>query len=188
MHWYMNRPGVQQMRAIDENFYVCLSLRNYNRGPPMIPDERLRLWGFCQQIVGGKQIGAHVFEFERCWFIKQSNTFTDMHWHALTRYIKIILLKKMANGSHWNLRAGKNAQHQYLEKSQSLPLPMKKAAQHCSIPNIPGLTHGETPRSGTTAIRANGWQNSQRPCSWTRFQTGDGKFRLAEYLQLGWKM
>lgn len=76
MHWYMNRPGVQQMRAIDENFYVCLALRNYNRGPPMIPDE-----------------------------------------------------------------------------------------------------------SGTTAIRANGWENSQRPRSWTRFQTGDGKFRLAEYLK-----
>eukprot|EP00435_Cladocopium_sp_Y103_P025545 s3145_g6.t1 len=76
MHWYMNRPGVQQMRAIDENFYVCLALRNYNRGPPMIPDE-----------------------------------------------------------------------------------------------------------CGTTAIRANGWQNSQRPRSWTRFQPGDGKFRLAEYLK-----
>ena len=59
---------------------------------------------------------------------------------------------------------------------------MKKAAQHCSIPSIPGLTHGERPRSGTTAIRANGWENSQRPRSWTRFQTGDGKFHLAEYL------
>ena len=39
---------------------------------------------------GGNRLGpfgAHLFE--RCWFFKQSNTFTkyitDMHWHALTR-------------------------------------------------------------------------------------------------------
>jgi hypothetical protein len=157
----------------------------------MIPDERLGLSGLCQQI-GGKQIGAiwGPSVWKMLIFQTVKHIHKIHHWHALTctDQIKIILLKKMANGSYQiHLRAG-NAQHQYLKKSQSLPLPMKKAAQHCSIPSIPGLTHGETPRSGTTAIRANGWENSQRPRSWTRFQTGDGKFRLAEYLQLGWKM
>jgi len=39
VHWYMNRPGVQEMRAIDANLYICLAMRNYNRGPPMIPDK-----------------------------------------------------------------------------------------------------------------------------------------------------
>ena len=41
VHWYMNRPGVQEMRAIDANLYICLAMRNYNRGPPMIPDKYL---------------------------------------------------------------------------------------------------------------------------------------------------
>lgn len=34
---YMNRPGIQKMRSISANFYVILSLRNFNRGFPMIP-------------------------------------------------------------------------------------------------------------------------------------------------------
>ncbi len=38
---YLNRPGIQKMRSISANFYVILSLRNFNRGFPMIPvDER----------------------------------------------------------------------------------------------------------------------------------------------------
>lgn len=34
---FVNRPGVPEMRAIDDQLYVVLSLRNYNRGAPLVP-------------------------------------------------------------------------------------------------------------------------------------------------------
>lgn len=33
----LNRPGVKALRDLDANFYIILSLRNFNRGPPMLP-------------------------------------------------------------------------------------------------------------------------------------------------------
>lgn len=33
----LNRPGVRALRELDANFYIILSLRNFNRGPPMLP-------------------------------------------------------------------------------------------------------------------------------------------------------
>lgn len=35
----LNRPGVKALRELDANFYIILSLRNFNRGPPMLPAE-----------------------------------------------------------------------------------------------------------------------------------------------------
>lgn len=35
--WFLNRPGLQEMRSIDSNFYVLLAIRSFNRGPPMLP-------------------------------------------------------------------------------------------------------------------------------------------------------
>ena len=35
---YMNRPGIGELRAANAKFYLVLSLRNFNRGPPMLPE------------------------------------------------------------------------------------------------------------------------------------------------------
>ncbi|CAK9091073.1 unnamed protein product [Durusdinium trenchii] len=35
--WFMNRVGVQEMRALNQKMYVALCLRNFHRGPPMFP-------------------------------------------------------------------------------------------------------------------------------------------------------
>ena len=35
--WFMNRPGIKDMRAVDQKMYVILSLKNFHRGPPMFP-------------------------------------------------------------------------------------------------------------------------------------------------------
>ncbi|CAL1152191.1 unnamed protein product [Cladocopium goreaui] len=36
---YMNRPGIQELRQADEQFYITLALRNFNRGPPLLPSD-----------------------------------------------------------------------------------------------------------------------------------------------------
>jgi hypothetical protein len=33
----LNGPSIRDMRAIDANMYLVLSLRSFNRGHPMIP-------------------------------------------------------------------------------------------------------------------------------------------------------
>lgn len=37
---FLNRPGIQQMRQMDEEFYLVLCMRSFNRGPPLVPDTR----------------------------------------------------------------------------------------------------------------------------------------------------
>jgi len=37
---YLNRPFVNDLRALDVNFYVVLSLRSFNRGLPLLPDRK----------------------------------------------------------------------------------------------------------------------------------------------------
>ncbi|CAK9073436.1 unnamed protein product [Durusdinium trenchii] len=36
---FLNRPLVQQMRAIDANLYMVLGMRSFNRGPPLLPEK-----------------------------------------------------------------------------------------------------------------------------------------------------
>ncbi|CAK9055190.1 unnamed protein product, partial [Durusdinium trenchii] len=36
---YLNRPGVKLVRQLNSKFYCILSLRSYNRGPPLLPSE-----------------------------------------------------------------------------------------------------------------------------------------------------
>lgn len=36
---YLNRPGIQELRQADEKFYITLALRNFNRGPPLLPSD-----------------------------------------------------------------------------------------------------------------------------------------------------
>ena len=37
--WFLNRPGIQEMRAMDEDFYVVLAIQSWQRGPPFLPAE-----------------------------------------------------------------------------------------------------------------------------------------------------
>ena len=42
-HHYLNRPGIPQIRAFDEQFYVVLTMQSFKRGAPLLPaqpDER----------------------------------------------------------------------------------------------------------------------------------------------------
>ncbi|CAK9015724.1 Voltage-dependent T-type calcium channel subunit alpha-1H [Durusdinium trenchii] len=35
---FLNRPGIADLRQLDQKMYITLGLRNYHRGPPMIPE------------------------------------------------------------------------------------------------------------------------------------------------------
>ena len=35
--WFLNRPGISQLRTLDENFYVVLSIQSFKRGVPLVP-------------------------------------------------------------------------------------------------------------------------------------------------------
>ena len=35
--WFLNRPGIVQLRAIDANLYTVLSIHSCKRGPPLLP-------------------------------------------------------------------------------------------------------------------------------------------------------
>ena len=37
--WLLNRPGIQEMRAMDQDFYVVLAIQSWQRGPPFLPAE-----------------------------------------------------------------------------------------------------------------------------------------------------
>ncbi|CAK8986369.1 Voltage-dependent T-type calcium channel subunit alpha-1H, partial [Durusdinium trenchii] len=37
IQYYKDRPGLKQMRVVDENFYIILALQNFRRGPPLLP-------------------------------------------------------------------------------------------------------------------------------------------------------
>lgn len=35
--WFLNRPGVNQLRQLDEDFYTILAIQSWQRGPPFLP-------------------------------------------------------------------------------------------------------------------------------------------------------
>ncbi|CAE7425800.1 Kcnc2 [Symbiodinium microadriaticum] len=37
MDWYVNRPGMEEMRRLDEQFYVVLTIHSWSRGRPFLP-------------------------------------------------------------------------------------------------------------------------------------------------------
>ncbi|CAE7551561.1 Slc9a8 [Symbiodinium natans] len=37
VHGFLNRPGIQQMRELDQNFYVVLTIQSFKRGLPLLP-------------------------------------------------------------------------------------------------------------------------------------------------------
>jgi len=36
--WFLNRPGIQEMRAVDQQYYVVLTMQSFRRGCPLIPE------------------------------------------------------------------------------------------------------------------------------------------------------
>jgi len=36
--WFLNRPGVHQLRQMDEEFYTILAIQSWQRGPPFLPN------------------------------------------------------------------------------------------------------------------------------------------------------
>jgi len=36
--WFINRPGIQDMRSVDQQFYVVLTMQSFRRGRPLIPE------------------------------------------------------------------------------------------------------------------------------------------------------
>jgi len=35
--WFLNRPGIDELRRVDERFYVILSIQSFKRGMPLLP-------------------------------------------------------------------------------------------------------------------------------------------------------
>lgn len=58
---YMNRPGIGELRTVNAKFYLLLALRNFNRGPPMLPEKDSR--NSCTTISTGKPELSHWSRF-----------------------------------------------------------------------------------------------------------------------------
>ncbi|CAK9016053.1 unnamed protein product [Durusdinium trenchii] len=57
---FLNRPGIADLRQLDQKMYITLGLRNYHRGPPMIPEHIGAEKGqaaFDVTISGGQELG-----------------------------------------------------------------------------------------------------------------------------------
>jgi len=40
VQWMLNRPGIEKLRALDQNFYVILQMQSFGRGFPLIPADQ----------------------------------------------------------------------------------------------------------------------------------------------------
>lgn len=58
---FLNRPGIQQMRQVDEEFYLVLCMRSFNRGPPLVPEIRDIEADELVTISAGKHLGLSTW-------------------------------------------------------------------------------------------------------------------------------
>lgn len=53
---FLNRPGLQELRRMDEKLYLVLSMRSFNRGPPLVPQPKDNQ-DLCVTISAGEDLG-----------------------------------------------------------------------------------------------------------------------------------
>ena len=98
--WFLNRPGISEMRSIDQQFYVVLAIHSFKRGMPQLPVQTPNPGDAVTRIDAGQRMGLTTW-------VCYHPGMTGSSKFYLSDYIQLFLENIGASAQTYNLLDGR---------------------------------------------------------------------------------
>ena len=98
--WFFNRPGISEMRSLDQQFYVVLAIQSFKRGMPQLPVQTPNPGDAVTRIDAGQRMGLTTW-------VRYHPGMTGSSKFYLSDYIQLFLENIGASAQTYNLLDGR---------------------------------------------------------------------------------